>query len=503
MSTRILAALLAASSLAACAGHSAPSPHVTDLPISITDTGHRRPPFSFSETDEKFLDEIQRGCFNYFWNAGHGPAKLVPDRTSIKWVSVAGVGFQLASLPVGVERGWVSREDAQARANAILDLMMRDPSIRHDGVYQHFIDPETGAPHRSETLETIASTIDTAIFFAGAITVSAYFGGDVAHKADAIVGGADWPEYIVGEECVKDFERGYISLGWKPDDPKNFLGSGKRLPYGWVDSGCEHRLVTFLAVCSPEEAHRVPPSMYYKLRRGLGEDPQAGTMVFFPFSGALFTAQFSHLWINYAAMGADDPAAFGVKNRVRVDWWENSRRHAKMHQLKCAANPKGRANLGGRAWGLSASDVPTGYGVYGVYPNPLRPDWLVPEWDYSTFRAVDDYGDGTIAPYAAGTSIIFDPTSALDALKYYRELSASGRAPGLWEDPSKGGWGFADSFCANADGSVWVGKDHLPIDHGPMLLAIENARSGLIWKLFGGHPAIRSGMARLGMKEGR
>ncbi|MFZ4574416.1 MAG: glucoamylase family protein [Phycisphaerales bacterium] len=490
--------VFAALALTACAGRNVDSEPVTRLPLAIEDTGHARPPYRFEPSDEAFLDEIQRGCFNYFWNAGNGPAKLVPDRTSIQWVSVAGIGFQLAALPIGVERGWVSREDAAARAKAILDLMSRDARIRHAGVFQHFIDPQTGGPHDSDQLETIASTIDAALFFAGALTASSYFGGEVGAKADALFAEADWASYVVGTEARHDYEQGYISLGWKPADPKNFTGPGKRLPYGWVDNGCEHRLVAFLAACAPTESHRVPTSGYYGLRRGIGADPRVGNMVFFPYSGALFTAQFSHCFIDYAGMGADDPAAHGVANRIRVDWWENSRRHSLLHKLKCAENPKKLSNLGGRAWGLSASDVPGGYGVYGVFPEPLAPSWLRPEWDYPTFKATDNYGDGTIAPYAAGTSVLFDPAGAIDALKYYRELAA--KAPALWTDPSKGGWGFADSFRVNEDGTVWVGPDHLPIDHGPMMLAIENARTGLIWRVFHGHPAVKAGMARLGLE---
>jgi hypothetical protein len=491
--------------LAACTQPATPEPGktveqpITQLPISIEAPERiAKPPFAFSAEDEQFLDEVQRGCFNYFWNGGRGPAKLVPDRTSIDWVSMAGVGFQLGAFPVGVERGWAPRAEAEARAIAILDLVTTDPRIQHGGLFQHFISPFDGGPHGSATLEVLASTIDSAIFISGAITAASYFGGEVAQRVDGILDRADWKRFVVKETARHDYESDFISLGWKPDDPANFTGSGSLLPFGWVDAGCEHRLVTFLAVCASRPEHRVDPTMYYRLRRGLGEHPATGPVVFFPYSGAIFTTQFSHLWIPYAALGADDPAALGVGGRVRVDWWENSRRHTVLHQVKCRENPKGLPNLGRGAWGLSASDIEGGYGVFGVYPTPLNPEWMRTEWDYPTYVAKDDYGDGTIAPYAAGSAVMFDPRGAIDALRYYRELGA--RAPGLWEDPWKGGWGFADSFRVRSDGTVWVGKDHLPIDHGPMLLAIENARTGLVWKLFEGHPAVKAGMERLKMR---
>jgi len=485
--------------LAGCAAQSVPPVPEPAEPVIERSPDRALPPYAFAPEDEALLEEVSRGCFNMLWTAGNEKTGMVPDRTGDTIISVAGVGFQLSALPIGVERGWVSRAEAEGRARKILGLLEADPRIRHEGVFQHFIDGDTAGPH-TKGHEHVASTIDTALLFCGIITSGMYFGGDIRETGDRLVAAANWRAFTGPSAKDKPFEAGFISLAWKPADKNDLTGPGEMVPYRWVDSGCEHRLVTFLAVCAPDESHRVEPELYYKLRRGLGTDPASGEVVFFPFSGALFTAQFSHLWLDYAHLGLDDPAAFGVKHRARVDWWENSRRLTLLHRSRAIANPQGLPTFGESAWGFTASDVPSGYGVHGVFPEPASPAHWAPEWDYSTWRAKDDYGDGTVAPYAAASSIIFEPALALEAMRHARRVAGREGMGALWSDPATGGYGFADAFN---EGKKWVAPDHLAIDQGPMLLAIENARTGLVWKLFHGHPWVKAGCERLGFGEAR
>jgi len=495
------AALLFAATFAGCGTQPTPreaKPALPTEPVIARAADAKVPPFLFTPTDDALLDEVSRGCFNFLWNAGDPRTNMVPDRTGDTIISVAGVGFQLSALPIGVERGWVSRPDAAARAEKILGLLEADPRIRHQGIFQHFLDGATAGPH-TKTHEHVASTIDSAILFSGLLTCSTYFGGEIAKVSDRIFAQANWQAFMQPSKDDKPFEAGFISLGWKPHDNANLAGPGEILPYRWVDSGCEHRLVTFLAVCAPDPTHRADPEAYYKLRRGLGTDDASGQVVFFPFSGALFTAQFSHLWMDYAHLGPDNPAAFNVAHRPQVDWWENSRRLTLLHRARAVENRRALPTLGPSAWGFTASDVPAGYGVFGVFPKPAHPAHWIPEWDYSTWNPGEDLGDGTIAPYAAASSIIFEPQLALEALRHYRTLAASGAVPKLWSDPAGGGYGFADAFNMRGQNQqAWVAPDHLAIDQGPMLLAIENARSGLIWALFQKHRWVKAGWDRLG-----
>ena len=108
---------------------------------------------------------------------------------------------------------------------------------------------------------------------------------------------------------------------------------------------------------------------------------------------------------------------------------------------------------------------------------------------------VDDFGDGTLAPYAAGSSIMFDPARAVAALRHYHDLKAPDGSPLVWNDPAiNNGFGFRDAFNA---GTGWVARDFVSIDQGPLILAIENARTGLLWRVFHEHPIVRAGVERL------
>lgn len=497
--------------------------HAQAKPVAVVSPADvKRPPFQFSPSDDQFLDEIQKGAFKFLWETANPATGMPPDRMTGPTVSVAGVGFLLSGLPIAVERGWVTRAQAEERALLILRTLQSQPDIRKAGLFQHYLDGATGGIHQGKNLEHTISTIDSALLFAGFLTASSYFGGEVAKIADSLFNDADWKFFQSGNEA-KPYERGFISLGWKPKDPNKPAGDGKLLPYYWADSGCEHRLTTFLAVCAPNPDHRIDPSVYYKLRRQLGAhtfkgdpkslpadlDKSTGTVVWFPFSGALFINTFSHLWIDYASMGADDPAKFGVKNRAAVDWWENSRRVTSLHRLKALENPKKLPSLGADGWGLTASDYPKGYLVAGVFPDPIPMPGARPDFDYSTFRATDEWGDGTLAPYGAGCAILFQPDAALRALHHYRELKASDGTSLTWRDPSKpfnagGGFGFVDAFNEKGpDNKPWSAPDYLAIDQGPLLLAIENARTGNVWRWFHAHPYVKEGSKRLGLNPTR
>ncbi len=455
-----------------------------------------RPPFTFSDDDAQFLDQVERGAFNYLWAAGD-PTKpghatgMAPDRSSKPTVSVAGVGFELSALCIGVERHWISREQGQERAELILKALAGSPNIRKAGMFYHFIDAQT-AGQPQEAYEHVVSTIDSSLLFAGILTASQYFGGNVRELGDGLFESADWKFFLAGPR-PEPVANGFITLGWKPTDFKDPTGKGDLLPYAWIDCGDEHRLVTFLAVCAPKEERRVDPKVYYRLRRGLGEYKD-GPFVWFPWSGALFTSFFAHCWIDYSAMAPDNPAAFGVSNRAQVDWWENARRTVEMHREKCTENPKHLPTLGENAWGLTASDVKDGYAVPGLFPHEIPMPGAYPQVDYPTAQVSDNYGDGTIAPYGAGTSIMFDPHASVAALRSMQSLKKKDGTPLTWSDPATGGYGFFDAFNL---GSGWVSADCLAIDQGPLLLGIENARTGLIWRTFKAHPWVQAGMERL------
>ncbi|MBZ0173196.1 MAG: hypothetical protein K8E66_12500, partial [Phycisphaerales bacterium] len=367
------------------------------------DSERPRPPYRFGAADEALLDEVQRAAFAFFWNEADSGSGLVRDRTSSDVVSIAGVGFGLSALPIAVERGWITREQGQGRATTILKSLLAEPTNRKAGLFFHFLNHD--ATPRRVGAELVVSTIDSALLFAGAITAGQYFGGEVGLLSAKMIAGADWTFFTEPQADNPD-TRGFLSLGWKPASDDDPTGDGALLPYFWLDSGDEHRLATLMAVCAPEPGHRLESGVYYRLRRQLGWHEPVGEMVWFPYSGALFTAFFSHCWIDYARLGPDDPSEWGVDHRASVDWWENSRRTVHLHRDKAIANPLGLPTLGENAWGLSACDGPEGYLVPGFFPVPVDMTWAEPGRDYSLFRAEDRWGGGVVPPYAAASSIV-------------------------------------------------------------------------------------------------
>ncbi|MFN7021522.1 MAG: glucoamylase family protein [Phycisphaerales bacterium] len=457
----------------------------------------KRPPYRFAEADERLLDEIQHGAFLFMWRECSPTTGMVVDRSSVTYSSAAGVGFQLAGLPVGVERGWVRRDEAEERAVKILKSLSDNPENRKAGLFYHYLTGEDASPVRQD----VVSTIDSALLFAGILTAGSYFGGEVRERGDELVAAADWSFFV--ERSPRPHEphmKGYISLGWQPREWSEPTGEGDLKRYYWADSGDEHRLVTLLAIAAPIESHRAEPSLYYRLRRPLGEYKGTGLMVYLPWSGALFTAFFAHCFIDYARMGTDDPGRLGVGRRPKVDWWENSRRHVELHRIKAMEARKRFPTFGPNAWGLTACDSPRGYSVPGVYPDAVVMSDMINDIDYPVWKPRDDFGDGTVAPYGAGCAIMFEPEKAVAALRHYRSLKDGDGKPLVWRDPAgaseREGAGFKDAFLLPEG---WVAEDYVAIDQGPLLLAIENARTGRVWGWFHEHPIVREGLRRAGI----
>jgi hypothetical protein len=409
----------------------------------------------------------------------------------------------------------VTKDEAEARALLILNSLAGNRANRHNGLFFHFLDPEDAGPSRS-AYEHVVSTIDSAILLAGVIVAGEYFGGETKRVADRLIAAADWRAFVL-EKSERAYESGFISLGMKFKEPGGRGRSAELLPFVWADAGDEQRLVTFLAVGAPNASRGVAPETYYRLRRRLGSYKDTGPMVWFPWSGALFTAFFAHCWIDYASLGTDHPARFGVAHRAPTDWWENSRRLTRLHQIKARENPLGLATPGVNAWGLSASDAPGGYKVPGVFPDPLPMPGAVPNVDFPDHPGKDDWGDGTIPPYAAGSAILFTPERSLAALRHYRELRGPDGSPLVWRDadPMRREYGFRDAFnlsprATGKDSEVgqatqgpWVASDYVAIDQGPLLVCIENARTGLIWDLFSRSGVAKRAFDRLGMPTPR
>jgi hypothetical protein len=282
----------------------------------------------------------------------------------------------------------------------------------------------------------------------------------------------DWKAFI-------DAKQQFISHGWQPRDPTNLAGEGEFRGSTWSRASAEEQLVYFLAVGSLQAERRVEPSMYYRLERNIEVDD--GVPFVMSWNGALFTYFFSHCWIDFGRYAADQPALFGVET-PRVDWFENARRATLSHLRQCRRKSSQYITLRDDRWGLSPC---TGFLADG------RPTYWVPATP-PNLAGEEQWCEGTVAPYAAASSIIFTPRESMAALRAFRALEVAGNP--VWQDVTDGGFGFADSFNLDQGRVSW---DITGIDCGPMLLAIENQRSGLIWRLFHRHPIAVESVKRL------
>ena len=434
--------------------------------------------YRFSQDDEALLERIQFGCFQYLWKEVGSPARLAKDKTTDTVCSIAAVGFQLSSLPIGVERGWITRAQGEERALVVLRSLAERRDNKKDGIYFHFLDERTGGlPDFSRTkyrYELVASTIDHALFQAGAMTAAMYFDGEVAKLADQVTAGANWQAMI-------DKESGYLAMGWRAETDRGVNGPGGLGPGRWTWASDEERLIYFLAVGSPDETHALAPQSYYRLKRVVKQHGDLPAYVV-SWNGSLFTYFFSHCWIDYRQLAADVPAEFGVEG-PRVDWFENSRRATLTHRVRCIEASEQFPTLSENRWGLAPCAFRDKYLVHEVRPNLSEKDvWY----------------DGVVPPYAAGAAIMFTPTESMAAMREYLALKDTNGRPLAWRDPAEGGYGFVDSFHLDPPHGH---TENLGIDVGPLLLAIENARTGLVWRLFMEHDVAQRAVERLRLKR--
>jgi len=429
--------------------------------------------YTFTAEDAVLLDEIQHACFRYFWNEVGRPVPLVKDRLQGPVSSSAAIGFQLSSLPIGVERGWIKREAGQERAVAILRGLLARDDNRKWGVYLHYPDLNTGGLSH-DGYEIVASTVDHALLLAGALPAATYFGGEVRALVDRMIAETNWQAFAVARQ-------GFVSMGWRPDDPEKLDGPGKFLEWHWYLASDEERLVYFMGAGAPRADYALAPELYYRLERHVKQHGELPPFVV-SYPGTLFTYFFSHCWIDYRGLAPDEPERFGV-TAPRVDWFENSRRAVLTQRQRCIEAADRYKTLAPDRWGLSACAARDGYIVPEIRPNLADRD----EWH-----------EGTVTPYAAGSAVMFAPAEGVAALRAMRHLRGAGGKLLVWRDPQDGGYGLVDSF--NLDQN-FASDDYVGIDHGPLLLAIENARTGLIWKLFMEHEHAQRSVARLKLQR--
>ncbi|TVQ07632.1 MAG: Tat pathway signal protein [Bacteroidetes bacterium] len=430
---------------------------------------HGKVGFPVTADDNALLDSIQYQTFLFFRDKVNLEKGLFRDRAREDAPSsIASTAFALPTLAVAVERNWMLREEAAGLTyNALKFLVNSEQSDAVDatgykGFYYHYLDMETG----KRTWESELSSIDTGLLLMGVIFSRNYYSrdneteGGIREMAEVLLSRLDWSIFNMGPETNQPKT---ISMGWRPEDGLIDWGW-----YGYNEGLFLYILAAGTGMENIEESYEAWLSTY------TWKTPYPGlTHVAFP---PLFGHQFSHAFIDFR--GLVDP----YMKEKGIDYFENSRRATLTQQQYAIENPHGWKGYGEFCWGVTAGDGPGedyNFGEYEFLGYAGR-GAAGPNYNY--------FDDGTIAPYGALSSLPFAPEIVFPTARYMLE----NKGDSIW-----GPYGFYDAFNETAG---WVNDDYIGVAQGPMLVLIENFRSGLIWDHVMQDPIIQKGLNKLGFE---
>ncbi|WP_407556208.1 glucoamylase family protein [Winogradskyella sp. 4-2091] len=409
-------------------------------------------------TDEEIMDLTQELTFKYFWdfaesNSGAAKERYHPNdpSNSQNVVTTGGSGFGLMAILVGIERGYISREEGFNRLDQILNFF--ENADRFHGAWSHWIDGNTGNVIPFSDQDNGGDLVETALFAQGLICVKEYFKDGsaeeaaLATQADTLWKGVEWDWYTQNQNA--------LYWHWSPTN-----GFSINLEL----KGYNETLIAFvLGAASPD--YTIPTEVYHQGWASNGNIVTSSSQYNIPLildhagsgTGPLFWAHYSHLGLNPENL-TDQYA----------NYWDLNVNHTKINYQYCVNNPNDFEDYGEECWGLTASysrntDGSTGY---------LAHD---PQHDI-----------GVISPTAAISSIPYTPEESLAAMHYFYSKKAI----------LLGAAGFYDAF--SPESNDWVTERYLAIDQGPQIIMIENYRTGLLWDLFMQNADVQNGLTTLG-----
>ncbi|MDD5149224.1 MAG: glucoamylase family protein [Flavobacterium sp.] len=416
-------------------------------------------------TDTLLLDQVQKESIKYFWDYAETNSKLARERYltddpsfEANKVTTGGSGFGLMSLIVGVERGFIPRDEAVSRMTTAMDFLAK--ADRFHGAWAHWMDGTTGKAISFGKKDDGGDIVETAFLCQGLIAVREYFkeGNDqeksLATKADNLWKTVEWNWYTNGENAMY--------WHWSPN-------------FGWEMKfkleGYNECLITYvLGAASP--THPIPAAAYHEAWARSGaittDKTQYGIPLVFKYNtvsgnvGPLF-------WVQYSYLGLD-PSKLTDKY---ANYWELTKNQAKIMYQHAIVNPNKWKGYSEKCWGLTASYSRNADGTTG----------------YSAHDTDNDLG--VITPTAALSSFPYTPTESMKFLKY------------LYNEKKSEYVGIAGPYDAFSPHYNWVTKRYLAIDQGTIAPMIENYRTGLLWKLFMNAPEVKSGLINLGFHSGK
>ena len=360
-------------------------------------------------------------------------------------VTSGGSGFGVMTIPVAIERGFITREEGAQRMLTIATFLDEKAETFH-GAFPHWLDGETGKAIAFSEKDNGADLVETALLIQGLLAVQQYFDLDnqtesaIRQKIQTIWEAVEWDWFVNSSNAL--FWHWSPNFGWEMN--MNISGWNEAL------------IVYVLAASSP--THPIDKSVYdagwarnggmksgkkfYDITLPLGPD----------YGGPMF---FAH----YSFMGLDPR---NLKDAY-ADYWEQNVAHSKINHAYCKANPKGHYGYSDSCWGLTASDFHDGY----TASSPTN-------------------DKGTIAPTAALSSMPYTPQESLKALEYFYYVLG---------DKTFKEYGFIDAFTL---GKRWFASSYIAIDQGPIVVMIENYRTALLWDCFMKNEDVKRGLDKLG-----
>jgi hypothetical protein len=366
------------------------------------------------------------------------------------------------ALLVGVERGFITREQGLERMRQVVSFLER--ADRFHGAWPHFLNGRTG---RVIPLfgrhDNGGDLVETAFLAQGLLAARHYFRADQAlhQRLTRLWEAIEWDWYR------RSPDSDFLFWHWSPD----YAFALDHPLIGWNET----MIVYLLAIASP--THGVPATLYHSgwagrspravlYRRGWGRTTHGDRYVngnrYYGIELPVGVGPGGPLFFTHYSFLGFDPR--GKRDRY-TNYFENNRRIAQINRAYCMDNPLGRGGYGPDAWGLTASDGPTGYVAHEPVP---RQD------------------TGTLTPTGALASFPYTPEAALAALKhFYRAWGAS-----LW-----GEYGFRDAINLDAG---WVSPIFMGLNQAPIVVMIENHRTGLVWNAFMANAEIGRALERIG-----
>lgn len=397
-------------------------------------------------TDEELLTLIQRQTFKYFWDFGHPVSGLARERnTSGETVTFGGSGFGLMAMIVGVERGFITLDEALERWKKTLNFL--ETADRFHGAFPHWMNGTTGEVRPFSERDNGADLVETAFFVQGLLTVREYLKQEAPTETALIAQINRFWEAVEWDWFTKGGDEA-LYWHWSPDREWAI-----NLP---IRGHNETQIVYILAASSP--THTISKELYESgyARNGQMVNGQSFYGIELPlgsnYGGPLFFTHYSYLGL--------DPR--NLQDQY-ANYWTQNVNHSRINHAYCADNPKNYVGYSGKCWGLTASDNNEGYSAHS--PNNDK---------------------GVITPTAAISSLPYTPEESMAAIRHFYYTLGDR----LW-----GAYGFYDAFNPTAD---WVADSFLAIDQGPIILMIENYRTGLLWDLFMASPEVRNGLTKLG-----